>query len=347
MPNSKLNFKPVGKYVNEGGKEGVRYIWEIDDAKDYYVESGAFYKRTILGVNKIDEQIAAYTTSVSSGCVLSLDNKQCKFCVTGNKIPFKRLLSAEEIALQNIFMTLDDDDANKLNKMREFAYMGQGEPGFSYEQVKKAIIITNSVMNELGIKVYRHIFATSGVTPAVKNLTTDVASGVYGNTKILLHLSVHSALQREKLMPIDEKFPLDNLIAASVEYSKVTGDKVVINLMMLGGIKFGEYGPFVTVSSDEVKYLVSLLNPKYHRIIICEYNQPSGNNENNGVNLEEIEKAEKTFLDNGFETKKFVAFGKRDKLACGLLGGMAMPNLNFSGIEEKFDRALELVSKYK
>jgi adenine C2-methylase RlmN of 23S rRNA A2503 and tRNA A37 len=344
MQESKFNLRPVGKYVNDEGKEGVRYIWEIDGTSDYYVESGAFYKRTNLGINKIDEQIAAYTTSVSSGCFLSKNKRQCKFCVTGNTIPFRRFLTGEEIALQNIFMVLDDKQANELGKMREFAYMGQGEPGFSYEQVKQAMIITNAVMEELGIRVFRHIFATSGVTPGIEKLTKDVVTGVYGKNKILLHLSIHAAIDRGKLMPINEDFPLAEVIKASEEYARLTGEKVVVNFMMLSGAVFGNDGPFSTLSAKEINCLVKLLNPNYHRIILCEYNPPGDIDNGNSVSVEEINQAERQFLDHGFTVKKFIAFGKKDKLACGLLGGRAIPNLSFSNIKNKFERACNLIS---
>jgi hypothetical protein len=49
----------------------------------------------------------------------------------------------------------------------------------------------------------------------------------------------------------------------------------------------------------------------------------------------------------GFETKKFIAFGKEDNLACGLLGGQAKPNINKQEIEAIWNRSLELIEKFK
>lgn len=342
-----INLKPVGRYVNDDGREGVRYVWEVDGKSSPYVESGAFYKRTYLETNKIDSDIAAYTTSVSLGCLLAKSGNQCKFCVTGNHVPYQRLLTAEEIALQNIFMVLDDKLANESSKAREFAYMGQGEPGFSYEQVREAIIITNKVVDSLGFNVYRHIFATAGVPEAIKKLTNDVASGFYGQTNILLHLSVHSMIERGKLMPINHLYPLEDVIQASEEYAKLTGKKVVVNFMMLKGATLMGEGPFTTTLSEQANNFIKILNPKYHRVILCEYNADESVGENSDIEPEEVEMLENIFVSNGFEVKKFVAFGKKNKLACGLLGGKATPNLKSEDVDQLLNKATDLINQYK
>jgi adenine C2-methylase RlmN of 23S rRNA A2503 and tRNA A37 len=347
MKNLDLNFKPVGKYVNDEGREGVRYVWELDGIPGPYVESGAFYKRTYLGINKQDLDIAAYTTSVSLGCLLSQKESQCRFCVTGNCIPYKRLLTAEEIALQNIFMVLDDSAANEVKKAREFAYMGQGEPGFSYEQVRDAIVITNKAMAELGYGVYRHIFATAGVPAAIKRLTDDFLSGFFGQTNILLHLSIHSVIDRGRLMPINNLFPLEDVIKASEDYAKATGMKVVVNFMMLKNASLMGLDSFNTASVEQARNFVKLLNPEYHRVILCEYNADEKVGSNEEVSPEEVDALSDIFSSNGFEIKKFVAFGKKSKLACGLLGGDANPNLDNKEIKEALDKSIALINKYR
>lgn len=347
MKNLNLDFRPVGKYVNDEGREGVRYVWELDHLQGPYVESGAFYKRTYLGINKEDVDIAAYTTSVSLGCLLSQKDVQCKFCVTGNCIPYKRLLTAEEIALQNVFMVIDDSFANETKKAREFAYMGQGEPGFSYEQVREAIVITDKAMADLGYQVYRHIFATAGVPSAIDKLTKDFSEGFFGSTNILLHLSIHSMIDRGRLMPINNLFPLEDVIKASENYAKATGAKVVVNFMMLKNASLMGVEPFNTASAEQALNFVKILNPKYHRVILCEYNADEKIGRNDDISPEEVDALGDIFSANGFEVKKFVAFGKKNKLACGLLGGEAIPNLNPADVDEKLEKASALINKYR
>ncbi len=344
---SAINFLPVGKYINDCGEEGIRYAWKLDDKGGYYVESGAFLRRTKLGKGTKDENIRAYTTSVSMGCLLGQGKMPCRFCVTGNTIPFDRLLTSREIALQNVYMMMDDNDSDLSKNRREFAYMGQGEPGFSYDKVKEVIIGTDLIVKTLRTETYRHIFATSGVTTAVEKLTEDLANGDYGNANILLHLSVHSVNDRDRLMPINVKYPLKDLIAASVDYAKVAKQKAVINFLMFKNAMFGNFGPFNTASEQEIRDLAKLLDPRYHRVILCEYNpSPLTGGTSNNVSVEEADALQKIAESFGLEVKRFVSFGRKDKLACGLLGGKASPNLAAEEIEEKLNKALDLVKEY-
>ena len=339
-----IGIKPVGKYINKLGEEGLRYIWKVDDKSDFYVESGAFLRRTKLGIKTKDEAIRAYTTSVSLGCLLSAKDNQCKFCVTGNTIPFSRLLTSREIALQNIFMMLDDDVDLSKNE-REFAYMGQGEPSFSYVKVKEAIIGTDIIVKKLGSRTYRHIFATCGNPYIINKLAKDLANGDFGNTKILLHLSVHSVSDRDQIMPVNKNYPLKDVISSSEEFSKVSGEKVVINFLLFKGAILSKAGPFTTVLKEEIDNLIKLLNPLYHRVILCDYNASSLIGSNQLINDEEVEELKKIIEKAGFEVKKFVSFGKEDNLACGLLGGKALPNLDEEEIKFKLAKAIKLVNE--
>lgn len=340
-----INIRPVGKYVNKCGEEGIRYIWKVDDKNDYYVESGSFLRRTKLGKDTKDESIRAYTTSVSLGCILSQKSNQCKFCVTGNNVPFTRLLSSREIALQNIFMMLDDEISDLSKNGREFAYMGQGEPSFSYEKVKEAIIGTDLIVKKLESKTYRHIFATCGNPHVIEKMANDLAKGDFGDTKILLHLSIHSVCSRSKIMPINKSYSLEKVISSSENFSKISGEKVVINFLMFKNAVLSKFGPFTTASKDEINDLIKLLNPKYHRIILCEYNPSSLVGINEPIEEKEVEELKKIIEKAGFEVKKFISFGKEDKLACGLLGGKASPNLDENKIKFKLDRAIKLVNE--
>lgn len=337
-----VNIKPIGKYSNDSGEEGIRYAWEVDGKNDYYVESGAFLRRTKLGKGTDDEEIRAYTTSVSLGCVLSTTKKQCKFYVTGNSIPYYRLLNSEEIIAQNIYMVLDDDEKN-LKKLREFAYMGQGEPGFSYETVKEAIIGTDKIVTALGSKVYRHIFATSGVPSAILQLASDYKEGVFNNAEILLHLSVHSFKYRDQIMPINQTFKLEDVLEASKKYAKASNKKTVVNFLLFKDAYLSGIGPITNISKEEANILVKMLDPKYHRVILCEYNPSESVGTNGVINPEDVNIFEQIIKKAGFETKKFISFGREDKLACGLLGGKALSNLPSKISEEKMKRVEELI----
>lgn len=105
------------------------------------------------------------------------------------------------------------DHPELVNKEREFAYMGQGEPGFSYCQVRMAIELTNSIMRELNKKVYRHVFATCGIPEAIKNYADDLKH--FYSEKVTLHFSLHATSRRSQIMPIDSIYSFDESIKAT------------------------------------------------------------------------------------------------------------------------------------
>ena len=214
--------------------EGIRFAWKGSRFGNL-IESAAFNKRTKLG----GEAICAYTTSVSAGCILHSQDVPCVFCRTGNVLPFGGVLTYKEIAKQNVFMVLADlhcDDHPELaNRSREFAYMGQGEPGLSYAQVRLAIELTNQAMKKLGQTVYRHIFATSGIPEAIIAFKDDIKN--YYSERVTLHLSLHAADKRDLLMPINRLYPLKEVLKHADEVSDLTGERTCVGIMLFWNFK--------------------------------------------------------------------------------------------------------------
>lgn len=186
-----MRLQSIGKsHLGLTNADGIRYVWQIA-SQSPYIESAAFKSRAKILTSPVDEQIAAYTTSVSSGCALTAARMPCKFCRTGNTLRFSGPLSAQEIALQNVFMVLSDmeecaSDASNI-QMREFAYMGQGEPGYSYPQLRQAIKITDKSMESLHQRVFRHILATSGVVEMVDAFIDDLEGNFFNSTRVTFH----------------------------------------------------------------------------------------------------------------------------------------------------------------
>lgn len=343
MDISAINIKGydlLGKDKNDG----IRYAWKKNDCKNY-IESAAFINRR----KEIDEGICGYTTSVSAGCILSTNNSQCSFCRTGNKLMFGGLLSYIDIAKQNIFMVLTDmncDDHFDLKyREREFAYMGQGEPGYSYSQVRLAIELTNKIMTYLGQKVYRHIFATCGIPEAIHKYKEDVIC--FFTRRVTLHFSLHATKQRDMLMPINSLYSYKECIDVLNEIYDVTGEKPCVGIMLLK--EFSPIGgDFIyTNTYQNVFEILSELNPEKCRISFCEYNE-SDDICSCGIYPEE-EAKQLVILANqmGFEAKLFSSFGKEKQTACGMLGGREPENIvseKWNELEKETDR---LIAKYQ
>lgn len=323
--------------------EGVRYAWRRDKQKKY-IESAAFINRS-KGKN---EDICGYTTSVSGGCVLKAQNIPCAFCRTGNLLPFSGFLTYKEIAKQNVFMVLADmhcDEHPELKqKEREFAYMGQGEPGFSYSQVRMAIELTNRIMRELGQKVCRHIFATCGVTESIYSYKDDLKN--YFTEKVTLHLSLHTTINRELLMPIDMIYPHRDLLKAIDDIVDISGEKPCIGIMLFN--QFTPKGKEVnyTNSMEKVMTIVDMLDANKCRLSFCEYNTLNELGQAENYSSDTANQLLKEVQKKGFEAKLFSSFGKEKKAACGMLAGKEPEFYASNKWNELSDLADQLILKF-
>lgn len=298
--------------------EGIRFAWKGERFGNL-IESAAFNKRTKLG----GEAICAYTTSVSTGCILHSQKVPCVFCRTGNVLSFGGLLTYKEIAKQNVFMVLADlhcDDHPELaDRPREFAYMGQGEPGLSYDQVRLAIELTNRAMKKLGQTVYRHIFATSGIPEAIIAFKDDIKN--YYTERVTLHLSLHAADKRDLLMPVNRQFPMQEVLKQANEVSDLTGEKTCVGIMLFWN--FRPRGSKIQYSNtiENVVPILDMLDPDRYRLSFCEYNPFHDIGEADTYPEHEAKKLLELAQSRHFEAKLFSSFGRDEQSACGMLGG--------------------------
>ena len=303
---------------SQGQKEGIRYAWRFPGSS-YYLESASFINKT----KGIISDVSGYTTSVSLGCILRHFNLACKFCKTGRLIPFSRLLTAKEIALQNVFMVLADmhcSDHFALGNCREFAYMGQGEPGYSYSQLRIAIKLTNYIMKQLKQPVFRHIVATSGVTDMIPALVKDLETQ-YFDSRVTIHFSLHSTVYRDKLMPINLVYPYEEIIKKLEYFYLIAQEKPCIGVLLFENFSPKKEGYKITTNEYNFNDLLSKLDPKIFRLSLCEYNASLDLGESDVKSEVESKQLLSIAIKKGFEAKLFSSFGKEQNTACGNLGG--------------------------
>lgn len=327
--------------LNEG-KDGIRYAWSNRGEKPY-IESAAFVNKT----KSVESDICGYTTSVSKGCVLRSKGLECKFCRTGNNLPFGGFLSDKEIAKQNVFMVLTDiycDDHPELkSKKREFAYMGQGEPGFSYQQVRSAIEITNRVMRELNQTVYRHIFATCGVPEAIRAYAKDLQN--YFTERVTLHFSLHASSQRDIIMPVNSIFPYQDSLAELNKVFDISNEKPCIGIMLFNRFQPTGTSDVYSNTVEEVLSIVKDLDPQKCRLSFCEFNPSPELGQALMFPTEQASELLQTVQKLGFEAKLFSSFGQKEQTACGMLGGKEPANAASSKWKAIDEMAEELVKK--
>jgi 23S rRNA (adenine2503-C2)-methyltransferase len=155
-----------------------------------------------------------FTACISSqaGCAM-----KCSFCATG-QMGFARQLTAHEIFEQAQQFSLELRAQDK--RLSNIVLMGMGEPLANYKNVIAAI---NRIREELGIGARHITISTVGIVPRIYQLA-DNESHLQVNLAVSLHQAEHS--KRSALMPVNEKYPLADLIEACHYYVKKTHRRV-------------------------------------------------------------------------------------------------------------------------
>jgi 23S rRNA (adenine2503-C2)-methyltransferase len=164
------------------------------------------------------------TVCVSSqaGCAF-----KCAFCSTG-QAGFTRHLRATEIFDQARFFARDL--ATRGKKITNVVFMGMGEPLHNYDAVMQAVALLNDPQG-FGLG-HRHItISTVGVVPRIDRFSDE---GIQVNLAISLHAP--SDEQRARIMPVNRKWPLADLLAACARYVEKTNRKVFFEYVMLDGV---------------------------------------------------------------------------------------------------------------
>ena len=179
--------------------------------------------------------------SSQSGCPLT-----CTFCATG-QMKFGRNLTASEILDQALHF-------RRTTPVDHAVFMGMGEPMMNLDQVLAAC----QRLPDLGIGHRRTAISTIGWIPGIERLATDPMP-------IRLALSLHAADEalRTELMPVNERYPLPNVIAACEAYYERKRRQVFVEYVMLAG---------VNDSFAQAALLASVLDPRMFKVNLIPYN---------------------------------------------------------------------------
>jgi len=334
--------------LGEQGQDGIRFAWSHSDRKQL-LESAAFSQHR----KGITDNICGYTTSVSMGCLLRPMGLACKFCRTGNLLRFSDLLSPFDIAKQNVFMVLADmhcSDKAEYNKTpREFAYMGQGEPGYSYPQIRQAIELTNIVMKQLNQHVFRHIISTAGVPEMIENYKDDVRNK-YFSERVTLHFSLHATKYRSIIMPINEKYGYHDVLDSLRGIHSLTGEKPCVSIMLFKNFVSSEGHRPYSNNLSQVKNILEEIPADVFRLSFCEFNESNDIGKAEQFNSNEAEQILDYAINMGYEAKLFSSFGKHELTACGMLSGKTPDNTTskkWMNLESDAERLIHEAMKIK
>ena len=159
--------------------------------------------------------------STQAGCAMD-----CAFCAS-SILGLTRNLQAGEIVAQMLIAQqyLREHDLGELTNL---VYMGMGEPLANWSQVWASIELANSALH---IGMRRITVSTCGLVPAIRKL-----AGL--KAQFTLAVSLHSPDNdvRSRLMPVNRRYPIEELFTALDEYTAATGRRVTIEYALFKGL---------------------------------------------------------------------------------------------------------------
>jgi 23S rRNA (adenine2503-C2)-methyltransferase len=289
-----------------------KFLWRLAD--------GAFIESVLIPANPAlyGEASDRHTLCISTqvGCAYG-----CKFCASGLD-GWKRNLAPNEIVEQVLAIERwneneakvanqksDETNANPQAKtpdnrlINNLVIMGMGEPLANYENLLKALRILNAPWGG-GIGARKITVSTSGLVPQIRRLADEPE-------QFRLAISLHGATDvvRQRIMPVNRKYPLKELTAA-LEYYQAKKDRMItFEYILIAGVNDAlEQTQPLGALAHHLRAKVNLI--PYNKVEGLQWQRPS-------------EKVCEDFLD-ALEKQKIPATLRREKghdidAACGQL----------------------------
>ncbi len=284
-------FRPTPTTIQQSRDGTRKFLFELADGEKV---------ETVL-----IKQLKRNTLCVSSqvGCAIG-----CKFCRTA-LMGFKRHLRTSEIIGQVLAVK---DDVAKRNDGEDFTnivFMGMGEPLHNFDNVVRAIAILNDNLG-LNFSGRKITVSTSGLVPGIEKLGLSNA-----NANLAVSLNATTNQVRDRLIPINKKWPLEALLKALHSFPLLKRQRITIEYVLLHG---------VNDTLEDLNRLPGLLRGLPSKVNLIPYNQ------NTGLGFitsprEVIERWQNTLLDKGLNATIRWSKGEDIAAACGQLAVDVVP----------------------
>jgi 23S rRNA (adenine2503-C2)-methyltransferase len=223
--------------------------------------------------------------SSQSGCPLT-----CTFCATG-AMKFGRNLTASEILDQALHF-------RRIEEVDHVVFMGMGEPMMNLDAVLEAC----RRLPDVGVTHRRTAISTVGWIPGIDRLAqTDMP--------IRLALSLHAAddALRSQIMPVNERYPLADVLDACRRFHAAKRRLVFVEYVMLAGVN-DRY--------EQAVALAQILDPKVFKVNLIPYN-PTGSYDGSGPDA--ISAFRAVLEEHGVRATVRLTRGRDIAAACGQL----------------------------
>jgi 23S rRNA (adenine2503-C2)-methyltransferase len=204
----------------ESSDGAVRYVLALNVPENPGVRVIA-KPATVETVFMPEENRQTICISTQAGCAVD-----CHFCLTAT-LGLIRNLSAGEIVGQ-VLVALQDHRAN-LKPQTNVVLMGQGEPLLNYDAVMAAVRILLDP-NGIAVTPKHTTLSTSGIIPGIDRLAQEKV-----RPKLAISLNASSNEQRDTIMPINRKYPIEKLLDACAHYPLRPWEHLTFEYVLLGG----------------------------------------------------------------------------------------------------------------
>lgn len=242
--------------------------------------------------------------STQAGCAVD-----CQFCLTA-QLGLIRNLTAGEIVAQVLLPLVEmgttgsqGEEGGGLEGRTNVVLMGQGEPLLNFENTFAALRILLD-KDGVGLSPKHVTLSTSGIVPAIEQMGEEEI-----RPKLAISLNASNDEQRDKLMPINKKYPLKELIQACRCYPLRSWEHITFEYVMLGG---------VNDTAEDARRVVKLLAPlKRVKVNLIPWNPGELPFQETGE--KRLEEFRHILTDRGMPTFVRYSRGRDVMAACGQL----------------------------
>lgn len=271
------NLALLDRQVSKDGTE--KFLFGLEDGE------------SIESVLIPDKDRLTLCISSQAGCAMA-----CRFCLTG-ELKLTRNLEAHEIVDQVISVSRIIEPGQITN----IVLMGMGEPLANFDEVVEALLRMTELMR---ISKRRITLSTAGIAPKISELAEKAP-------RVNLAISLNAATDelRNKLMPVNKKYPLKVLLDACRRFPLEPRRMITFEYVMLDGIND---------SPEDAKRLVRILKGIRCKINLIPFNSYEGA-EFKRPGDEKVINFQKILLDNNFTVLIRKSKGQDIRAACGQL----------------------------
>ena len=239
--------------------------------------------------------------STQAGCAVD-----CRFCLTA-QLGLIRNLTPGEIVGQ-VLVALEEN-REKLAPQTNVVLMGQGEPLLNYDATMAAVRI---LLDPKGVGLApRHVtLSTSGIVPGIERLAQEKI-----RPSLAISLNASSDAQRDDLMPINRKYPLEVLLEACRKFPLRPREYFTFEYVLLGG---------VNDTPEDARRVVRLLSRIRAKVNLIPWNP--GNLPYRAPSEESVEAFQRILIEKGVPSFIRYSRGQDVFAACGQLALMETPS---------------------